>query len=348
MNRLLPVSLLAIALALLARHPAAAQTQLQMANYGGGTSKVWQDAVATPFKQATGIEVKFDEVDPPTAIRAHAGKPLYNLALVDTTSGYGLVLAGLLTKLSLADYPELSGVPRKALMFSPDGALMGVSVYSIAYGIAVNTDVAPASEFTSWKSLADPKWKGKLAINRPPYASILDLTIMSIANGGTEDNIAPGLALLRSIMANAPTVVGSTAQTNQLLMQGEIAAAPYYHTRVWDMRRQGVKNVEMVIPREGALAINYAVVVPAGIPLTPEIQKFLQYVSTAAPQMRTEQLAGYLPLNPKATSDNHEEAAMGMTEDQVRQHLIAADPSTLAQKQRERVDMLEQIYAGTK
>lgn len=344
----LKISSLLMAFAVLGAHPAAAQVKLHMAIYGGGTSKVWETAIAAPFRQATGIDVKFDDGDPPTSIRAHVAKPLHQLALVDMNSAYGLLADGLVAKLSADDYPELAGVPKNAQLLAPDGSLMGVSVYSIAYGIAVNTDLASPSAFSSWKDLSNPKWKGKLGITRTSYASIFDLTIMSFANGGTEANIDPALADFRAFVTNATTVAGSTAQVNQLLMQGEIAAIPYYGTRVWDLRRQGVKNVVMVVPREGALAINYVVVVPAGVPITPEIKKFLEYVTTVAPQLRTLDLAGYLPLNPRAVSSNQQEAAEGMSVDAVRQRLISADPSVVAQKQRERVNLLEQMYAGTK
>src|SRR5690606_15383444 len=110
--------------------------------------------------------------------------------------------------------------------------------------IAINTDEAKKSDFTSWADLADPKWKGKLGITRPIYLSSYDLPIMSKAMGGDEKSIEPGLELLRKIVPNVLATYSSIAHMNGLLTRGEIAAGPYYSGRVWQLRREGATNVD--------------------------------------------------------------------------------------------------------
>jgi putative spermidine/putrescine transport system substrate-binding protein len=327
--------------------PAQAQMQLDMAAFGGGASKTWQDAIITPFQKETGITVRLHDMDSPeAALRAQAGRPQYHVVLVETASGSALISEKLLTKLDPADYSELAGVPKKAQLYSADNELMGISVYTIGYGIGVNTDLAKTSDFPSWNTLADPKWKGKLGITRPVYSSILDLTMMSFANGGTEEDIQPGLEKMKAFIQNASTIVSSTAQTSQVLMSGEVTAIPHFHTRIFDMRRTGQKQVDMSIPSEGTLAINYAVVVPLGIAVTPELKKFLNYATMLGPQMQAFKLAGYLPLNPKADLSGPNEGNMDV--EKLRKSLRPADPRILGAKQKERVNLLEQIFAGTK
>lgn len=49
----------------------------------------------------------------------------------------------------------------------------------------------------------------------------------------------------------------------------------------------------MVIPREGALMIPYIVVVPKGAKNLPVVKKWLDFISTAPPQVQALELGGY-------------------------------------------------------
>ncbi len=137
---------------------------------------------------------------------------------------------GLLETFDPADFPAVASTLPAYRLTTPEGRLLGVPVYFQYYGIAVNTDLVTPGQITSWKDLAAPQWKGQIAITRPIYTSIYDLTICAYVEGGNERTIEPGLDLFKRIAANAMTVYSSMAQMNQLLARGEVAAAPYYAT----------------------------------------------------------------------------------------------------------------------
>lgn len=327
-----------------------AQAQdITMATFGGGVEKTWEAALAQPFAAATGAKVKIVPVPSPEAqLRNPAARAQYDVALVTYPQAANLLRDGLIETFSVEDIPASAETNPKYLMRSKDGRLAGASPYFMYYAVAINTDQAKKSDFQSWSNLADPKWKGKLAITRPIYLSSYDLPIMSIAQGGSEKNIEPGVALLRKIAPNVLTQYSSIAHMNGLLTRGEVAAGPYYSGRVWQMRREGAKNVDIVIPKEGALMIPYIVVVPKGAKNLPTLKKWLNFMSTAQPQIKALELGGYFPLNQNAEMPAEMQREMGYSMKELFTRLHQPDWAVISEADRERTNLAEQLLAGTK
>src|SRR5262245_6523054 len=137
--------------------------QIIMGTWGGGTSAVWRKALKL-FTDKTSIAARVAEwPDPEPAIRAQASKPQYNVGIAPFMDAYKLQRDGLLETFSDADLPGIEKLPAEYAVRSKDGRLCGAPVSFSCYGIAFNHDLAKSSDFASWQSLADPKWKGKLA-----------------------------------------------------------------------------------------------------------------------------------------------------------------------------------------
>lgn len=322
----------------------AASEELLIATWGGGVEAVWETAFAEPFTEATGIKVRIVPVPTPEAqLRAQAGSPQYNAVMVTYPQGANLLKDGMVELFDPAEIPSSSETNPDYLMRDDEGRLAGVSPYFMYYGIAVNTDLADPSDFTSWSNLGDEKWRDLLAITRPIYLSSYDLPIMAKAMGGDERNAEPGLELLKQVAANTLTTYSSIAHMNNLLTRGEIAAGPYYSGRVWHLRQQGADNVTMVAPKEGVLMIPYMLVVPKGAGQMEETKKFLDYVSQAEPQLRGSILGGYLPLNSKAVLPREAEEQMGMTFEELMQRVYQPDWRFIAENERDRINQLEQL-----
>jgi len=330
--------------------PAFAADTIHMATWGGGVGKMWQAAFATPFTEATGIPVSITEVvAPESQIRADGDRPQYQVGIVSIAEAILLRREGLIQDLDPADLPDLKDIPAAMLPRSDEGRLIGVVPYFQYVGIAVNTDLAPAVEFASWKSLANPKWKGKLAISRPAYSAMFDLTMMAIANGGSVKNIEPGLHDFAGYAGNAMTSYSSMAQMNQLLLRGEIVGGSYYSSRLWEMRKQGNLNLVLVIPKEGVFPMTYSVVVPKNVPLTPQLKQWLDYIATAAPQQRAYELSGYNPASTAAHLDPEKtKAELGLSLEDLRTKMVPLDWSVLAAEQKARTAIAEKIFAESK
>ncbi|TCT02242.1 ABC transporter substrate-binding protein [Aquabacter spiritensis] len=325
--------------------PAGAQ-QVSMAAWGGGVGATWRESFAKQFQAETGIPVTVTDVPSPEAqIRAQKGAPQYNAAIVTFFEAANLYRDGLIESFSDKDLPIIADVPAKSRLTGPDGRLLGMPVYFMYYGIAVNTALAKPSDFASWKDLAAAKWKGQLAVTRPIYASTYDLTVLAYASGGNEKDVTGGIELFDKIAGNAMTVYSSMAQMNQLISRGEVAAGPYYSTRIWSMKREGLKDVDFVLPKEGALMLPYVLVVPKGAPDLETAKKWLNYAGTTAPQLRATAMSGYFPLNDTAKLPAAEEQMLGMPLAALKAKLIQPDWMVIAAAQRERANIVEQILA---
>lgn len=336
-----------LAAALLAFCGAANAQEITMATWGGGVGTAWREAFAEPFTKETKIDVKIVEVPTPEAqVRAQKNAPKFNAALSSFFEAAQMYSDGLLEDFDMNDFPALKHVPEKYLLKAPNGRLIGVSTYFAYYGIAVNTDLAKTSDFSSWKALGDPKWAEQLAITRPVYSSAYDLTILSVAEGGNERDTSKGLTLLTALGKNSVAMYSSMAQMNQLLQRAEVTAAPYYSTRIWQMKRDGQKNVEMVIPKEGALMLPYIVVVPKNAKDRESYMTWLNYVAQPEGQVRIADIAGYLPLNSEAKLTQTAEKELGLPLESLRDKLYQPDWNVIADTRKSRMEMVERAMAG--
>ncbi len=328
--------------------PASAQ-KIAMATWGGGVGETWKNSFAKLFADATGTPVTITEVPNPEAqVRAQKGSPQYNAVIATYFEAANMNRDGLIETFDPADFPEIKNIAEKYRLLDKNGRLLGMPVYFMYYGIALNTDNAKASEMTSWQDLAKPKWRGQLALNRPIYASTYDLTVMAYASGGDEKNIEPGMRLFEQVAQNGMTAFSSMAQMNQLLTRGEIAGGAYYSTRVWQMKREGLTNVDFVVPKEGALMLPYLVVVPKGTFDLPTAKAWLDFVGKAGPQLKATDISGYMPLNETAVLPPALERLVGMSLAALKPRLIQPDWAYIAEKQRERVAFVEKTLAGMK
>jgi len=320
----------------------AADGKIVATTWGGGVGDMWKAAFGEPFAKRTGIAVDFVEsANPATAVQTQAADPQFNVVTSTYVDAVNLDRAGLLEGFDPATLP-LDGVADSYVLKSAEGKLLGAPSYRTIYGIAYNTDLVKPGEITSWKDLADPKWKGKIATARPFYGSIYDLTAFAYATGGDSDNVDEGLNLYKQIADNALTAFTSLAQANQLLSRGEIYAAPYYAARVWAMKSEGLP-VELAIPEEGALALPYLTYVPKNTFAVPEALKMLNYIMEPEPQAIAAEMAGYLPLAPGAKVSPRMEQVMGMPYADLTTKLIEPNWTTLAVNQDARVQMIEKM-----
>ncbi len=329
--------------------PALAQGKVVMTTYGGGTGQTWRDVFAKPFEKETGIAASVtDTLSPEGQVRAQVGNQQYNSAVMLIADAINLYKDGLLETFDPKELPEVKATPAQKLLLTPDGKYFAVAVYFTYYGIVVNTDLAKASDFDSWMALGDPKWKGKLAVTRPAIAAGYDITAMAYAAGGNESKIEGGVDLFKRFVANTALTYTSPAHLNQLVSRGEITAAPFYHSGVWRLLRNGATNLQLVLPKEGALMLPYVSVVPKGVKDRDTLKTWLNYVARPEVQLKAVDASGYLPMSPDATFSADDEKRVGMSLEQLRQKLFVPDWATVAKHRDERVNMVEKILSGQK
>jgi putative spermidine/putrescine transport system substrate-binding protein len=317
-----------------------------MAAYGGGNGDTWRETVGKPFAKATGIPVQITDLpNTETPIRAQAGNPQYNVAWVGYFQAAQLYKDGLIETFDQADFPELKNVPEKFLLKTPDGKLTGIPVQFQYYGIAFNTKEAKASDFPSWMSLTEPKWKGKLAQGQAFVAASYDLVMYAHIAGGSENNIEPGIPAFTKFSQNCLTVMTSFAQGNTLLSRGEVAATPFYSGRVRALKKDNAP-VDIVIPKEGAILLPYILVVPKGAKNRDALMQFLKYATEAPTQLAMYDYSGYIPFNLNAKLNDKQVAELGMPLNELGNHLYLTDFWALAENMKKNTEIAEKIQAG--
>lgn len=344
-------SILALAAASgpLARPALAQPAQLTMCVWGGGGALVWREAFVAAFTQATSMQVRVVEVPIPAgALRSPAAASQYNLGLVTYFEAIALAQAGLIETFAPGDLPNLAQMRPEYLPRNAQDRALGVPVYYTFYGIGYNRELAQAEDFSSWRNLADPRWRGKLSVTRPVYAAPYDLVIMAKAMGGDERNVAPGMPLLRAVVENSLTTYSSLAHMNTLLTRNEVAAVPYYASRVWSLQRQGVNQVDIVIPQEGALAQPYILVAPRGLRNREATLRFLNHVASAEPQGRAAAMDGWLPTNASAPSSPEFERIIRIPYAELTSKLYSPDWRVIVETNEQRVNDVEQMMAAVR
>lgn len=327
----------------------AAAQDLTMAVWGGGGANTWRDAFIKQFAPTAGFTVKMAEV-PNTAgaVRSPAAASQYNAVLVTYFEAIALSKAGLIETFDDKQLPGIADVDPKYLTKDKSGRHVGLPVYFTYYGIAYNTDLARPADFSSWQDLANPKWKGKLSVTRPVYLAPYDAVIMAKAMGGSEKDIEPGFKLLERILPNVLATYTSLAHMNTLLTRGEVAAVPFYASRVWSLRRHGATNVDIVMPKEGVLMLPYVVVVPKGAKERANTLKWLNYIAGAEPQLRAALLDGWLPMNSKVKLPPELEKTLGQSYGEIVKSLYSPDWSVVVEHNEERVNRAEKLMSGVK
>lgn len=321
----------------------AAQADVVIATWGGGGANTLRQSVAEPFTKESGIKTTVAEV-PNTAgaVRSPTAKD-YGAVEVTFFEATKLAKEGLLEPFEDSEIPNIADLDPGLVVRDEQGKVVGVTGFYVFYGIAMNTDFVKKADVTSWNDLADPKYKGKLAITRPVYSAPYDLTSFAYANGGDAKNIEPGMEALKGMYKNALTTYTSMAHMNTLLQSGEAYMAPYYSSRIWHMRKDGLKNIDITIPKEGALILPYPFVVPKGSANHAESAKVLNYIIDPKVQSAIAAETGNIPASAKAELSAEFTEIFGLTKEDLKAKLIIPDWSAIVADYENRVDTLEKI-----
>jgi iron(III) transport system substrate-binding protein len=211
-------------------------------------------AVAQKFigafnKQFPGIEVEFFEATTDvlkTRAVQEARANAVSFDIIDSGENYPAYKdSGIVTdKTDFTELLTLAGVDKQ---FIVDGTY---SPEFTVYGVAYNTNLAKAEEMPdSWAGFADPKWKGKLAIETRLRPFVYGTPWL-----GGEDKV---VELLQKFKENNPRPTNGDTASQNLLVAGEFPVlvgaylhrAPFMKDKPWAF--VSLKDVWSTEPRQG-------------------------------------------------------------------------------------------------
>ena len=224
-----------------------------------------------------------------------------NVAQCDVFSGTDIShTISLKTDGHLAQYvPENAAKLRKPYLdLDPDGYYHTTSANPTI--IVYNTDlVSEADVPRNWTDLADPKWKGQLALSHPGYSgSTGSWAILMQRLYGTE--------FFEKLEAQDPLIGRSLIDPPTVLTAGERSVGISSLGTATRLKKQG-NPIEIVYPEDGAKLVLSASGVLANAPHPNAAKLFLNYLLSVDGSTQLVEL-GYQPLRPEVPPPEGEKA----------------------------------------
>lgn len=137
---------------------------------------------------------------------------------------------------------------------------------------------------TSWLDLFDPQYAGKYAIGDFSGTSGWQFFLaLNKIKGGTLDNIDPGIEAIKPLAKGSAVLYTQADQIVSLFERGEIVIAAWYPDRAGVAADKGLP-LAVAYPKEGAVGILPAVIIPKGTKRLDLAHKFIDVVLSAEGQ----------------------------------------------------------------
>jgi len=185
-------------------------------------------------------------------IAAQRASPKIDLVMATSQDATTAFDDGLLAPLDPAQVPSLARLPDFGIPRDANGQAMFAGIWVYPYGIVYRTDKVK-QPIACWKDLWRSDLLNKVAVSSPRYMNGLFLLMSNRIAGGTEEDVTPGLTLIKQMGRNLLAVSDDSASQQRLLAQGEAWAAPMVSSAAYKLIDEGVK-ASFVIPCEGAPA----------------------------------------------------------------------------------------------
>lgn len=190
------------------------------------------------------------------------------------------------------------------------GAVSGkfVAFWYFPTGIVYRPDLVPGGKITAWSDLFTPAMKNKVALPAPTVYPGRTILIAALLNGGSEDNVKPGIDFLAKHKDDIAMFHSSDSNARKALASGEISAMLGSPSAVKALRDDGIPAA-MVSPKptplifEGMMMVNNgnadAAAAFINAAISDKWQKFMTDVYNLAPVNKNvkpaDALAAVLP-----------------------------------------------------
>lgn len=256
--------------------------ELVVGAFGGSFADNVKACHVAAFEKATGATVSLklgNSSQFAAAIRATAGKPDMDVVFIDNSLAaqtQGEKLNETIDRKKLSHAAEV--IPTA---WGKDDSYVVAMVSATA--LVYNPKLVKTPP-TSWLDLADPQYAGKYAIGDISGTSGLQYFLaLNKAKGGTLENVDPGIEAIKPIAKGSSVLYTQADQLLSLFERGEIVIAPWYPDRAGVAIDKGL-SLAVAYPKEGAVGILPAVMIPKGTAKSDLAHKFVDQVLSAEGQ----------------------------------------------------------------
>lgn len=199
---------------------ARAAESINVMMFGGDWETFIRKVVVAPFEKKYGVTVSItpgSSVQMLTRVRAEKQNPSQDCVIIDLGPAFFGIGEGLFEKINPANIANLKDLDEMAI----DKKGYGPIVTSHSTGLAYNAKLMKKPLPTSWMDLWNPIYKDTLLLSNISLASgYLFLLQIAMMNGGSYENIDPGIEMIKKLKPNIRRFTASSAELRTAL-QGE-------------------------------------------------------------------------------------------------------------------------------
>lgn len=256
--------------------------ELVVGSFGGSFADNVKACHVEAFEKATGAKVSLklgNSSQFAAAIRASAGKPDMDVVFIDNSLASQTHGEKLNESIDRSKLKSAGDVIQTAWGKDNSYVVAMVSATALVY----NPKLVKAPP-TSWLDLFDPAYAGKYSIGDISGTSGLHfLLALNKLKGGTLENIDPGIEAIKPLAKGSTTLYTQADQLLALFERNEIAIAPWYPDRAGVAIDKGL-SLAVAYPKEGAVGILPAIMIPKGTTKADLAHKFVDQVLSAEGQ----------------------------------------------------------------
>ena len=227
----------------------AAETLNIMMN-GGDYEKLARKLVVVPFEKKYGASVSITPGSGAqilTRLRAEKQNPSQDFVVLDSGPAVLAVGEGLVEKINPANVPNLKDLDPMAI----DKQGFGPIVHSHSIGLAYNQNLMKKPVPQSWMDLWNPVYKDTiLLVNITLTPGYLFLLQINMVNGGTYENVDPGIDMIKKLKPNIRRFVQNMAEVRSTLHSEDIII-PCGPNIPFEEAKKDNQPIYPIFPREG-------------------------------------------------------------------------------------------------
>jgi putative spermidine/putrescine transport system substrate-binding protein len=237
----------------------AQQRQVKVMTFGSTWERVLKP-LAPAFKQETGIEIV-------PVIENSSAEGLAKLQASRANPGVDVWFTGEAIAIRAASDKDLflplpvDKIPNLGKLMDGAHSEKFVAYWYFPTGIVYRPDLVPGGKITSWNDLFQPALKNAIALPAPTVYPGRTILIAALLNGGSIDNVAPGIEFLGKMRDQVAMFHSSDTNARKALARGEIMAMLGSPSAVKELADQNIP-VAMVSPKptplifEGMMMVN--------------------------------------------------------------------------------------------
>jgi putative spermidine/putrescine transport system substrate-binding protein len=272
--------------------------QITISGNGGKIEKVIRDIIGPKFKKKTGIQVNYisglsGEILSKVELQKNA--PQIDIAFFVPIDVQRANEKGLIENINEKTVPNMKNI---------DPGFVAIdNVAAPAFGLVIapayNTEVFKKEgikPIKSWNDLVRAEYKGKTA-----FADIANdwgfntLYNLALANGGSIDNMEPGLKKAKELAGYSSTFYKNSTQMMPAIQQGAAEVTVMGSYAIADLAVNSGIPLKMVVPKEGVNKNAFSATLVKNSPNQKEATEFVNYLISEESQKSISE-EGFYPI----------------------------------------------------